>query len=68
MLILEFGTLLVPEEAIRAWNRDHDKSTNTTARFFSQYLFPSHPTVFVDEVDPILEDFQTEGVIPSSDV
>jgi hypothetical protein len=53
---------------VRTWNRDHNGGTDTAARFFAQDLLTSHPTVFIDEVDPILQYFQTEGIIPSSNV
>ena len=33
------------------------------ASFFTENLFSSDPTILVDEIDPILEDFEAGGVM-----
>ena len=34
------------------------------ASFFTENLFSSDPTILVDEIDPILEDFEAGGAMP----
>ena len=60
-----FGTYRM---SVRAWGYSWERETDAATRFFAEDLFTSHPTIFINEADPILEDFQTKGVVPSPDL